>query len=162
MSVRRKYREIRRALRVITREFPSTITLYHITGQTTNAANGTVVKTYQRIALRKVIVLPAREQREFSYDLAYIAANKNFTYGGAFDTAARRFLIDRDKLPKGLIIEKNDHIVYEGRRWDIKEVSVSAELRFVAPLGVVMDGAAPEEINPVSADDIVEVSETDG
>lgn len=162
MPVNRKYREVRRGLRKLKREFPSVITLYHLLDQSKNVTNGTVTKSWQRIVIRRAIVLPAREIREFAYDLAFIAANKNFTYGGFYDTALRRFIIDWDDLPGGLMISKNDRIIYEQRRWDVKELSNSAELRFTSPIGEVVDGVPPNELHPVTAEDGVEISETDG
>jgi len=46
------------------------------------------------LAISRIIRLPRRNISDFVYDLSFIAANKNFTYGGYFDTNDRWFIID--------------------------------------------------------------------
>jgi hypothetical protein len=47
----------------------------------------------------KMIVMPSRVWRTFVESLAFIASNKNFTYGGLFDTTQRQVIIDRRLMP---------------------------------------------------------------
>lgn len=74
------------------------------------------------IRLKRVICLPAQLSREFSYDLAYIAAAKNFTYGGFFDTTERRFIVDTRDLPADFEIKIGHYLVYDQVRYDVKTV----------------------------------------
>lgn len=47
----------------------------------------------------KIIVMPSRVWRSFVQTLAFIASNKNFTYGGNFDTSQRQIVVDRRLMP---------------------------------------------------------------
>lgn len=80
----------------------------------------TVVKDSLRV--ERAIPLPSVIQREFAYDLAYIAAGKNFTYGGFFDTSERRFIIDTKDLPADFEIKIGQYFVYDRARYDVKQV----------------------------------------
>ena len=63
-----------------------------------NFKDGDVDRTYDTRIVKKAVILPNNSTRDFVYDLAYIAANKNFTSGGFFDKSIRTFLIDRKDL----------------------------------------------------------------
>ena len=66
----------------------------------------------RRRRLRRAILLPTKTDRSFVYDLAYIAANKNFTEGGIFDRVARTAIIETKRLPKGFVINDDDIVVF--------------------------------------------------
>lgn len=74
------------------------------------------------IPLRKAIVFPGRLIRDFVYDLAYIAANKNFTSGAYFDHEELWLLLDHRDLG-GLSPQVEDYIIKDNYRYDIKEVN---------------------------------------
>lgn len=74
------------------------------------------------ISVKRAIILPTRLIRDFAYDLSYIAANKNFTYGGFFDISSRVIIIDAKDLPSGFEPSQNDHVVFEGKKHEIKEI----------------------------------------
>ncbi len=59
---------------------------------------GDIDRTYQTRMVKKGILMPQDRIRNFVYDLAFIAANKNFTSGGFFDKDTRFFMIDRRDL----------------------------------------------------------------
>jgi hypothetical protein len=81
--------------------------------------NKTTVNT--TIQILKAVVLRAREFRSFVYDLAYISANKDFTTGGYFDPEDRRVIIQSSDL-QGHNPQIGDHFVFQGSRYDVKEV----------------------------------------
>lgn len=156
--VRGQFRRVRQLMRKLKREFPASIVVYHLLTQVVDPKNGQITKTWKRIAVRRAMVLPAKEIRSFVYDLSFIAANKNFTYGGLFDSATRRFIIDRDDM-KGVVLKKNDYITQDGQRWDVGSIDVSDELRFISPICKRLDGMPPSDTHPVDADDVINVVE---
>ena len=83
---------------------------------------GKQCKTYDTIEIKRAILLPEEMIRGFLYDLSFIAANKNFTYGGFFDEVSRIILIDGKDLQVELT--PNDHILIDGIRESIKAIGV--------------------------------------
>lgn len=70
---------------------------------------------------RLAIILPARTVRDAVRGVAAISANKEFVYGGTFDSRTRTFIIDRADLDTETI-KKDDWIVFEGCKYEIKTV----------------------------------------
>lgn len=67
------------------------------------------------------VILPRKLQRKFIQDIGYLAANKNFTYGALNDYSEMKFIIDFDDLPKGLDINFDGYVVYNGKRYEKTE-----------------------------------------
>jgi hypothetical protein len=67
-------------------------------------------------------VLPVKLQRETVQTVALISANKNFAYGGSVESGLREFVIDARDLPAGYSIGLDDWIIYNDRRYDIKNM----------------------------------------
>lgn len=85
-------------------------TVFHRTITFTRQIFGTIdIVTGQRtITTNRCVVLKGfyfseAQTRKFAYDLSFIAANKNFTYGGTFDHYANRLIIESKDL-----IDEND------------------------------------------------------
>ncbi len=62
--------------------------------------------------------------RKFEYDIGFLAANKNFTYGGFFEPGDRLAVLDGAYLAEGMDIDQKDYFVYGGRRYDIQRIEV--------------------------------------
>lgn len=93
--------------------------LYSYQDVTTNYDTGATTKTYTIHEIRRVVILNSIVKRDFVYDLSYIAANKNFTYGGFFDTGERQVLIDKKDLAN-ITIEEKDHLLIDDERYEVK------------------------------------------
>ena len=96
-----------------------------IVWQSSNTRNlETGIKTVAKdsVMVRRGIVLPSKIKTSFSYDLAFIAAAKNFTYGALFDETRRRFIFDRSDLPSGFEIKTHYYLVVGGVRYDVEQV----------------------------------------
>jgi len=76
--------------------------------------------TYDAVHIRRAIVQPAREHRDFVYDLAYISANKDFTAGGFFDASDRRVIVDARDLPATWVVDENQFVIFDNRSYEIK------------------------------------------
>lgn len=82
--------------------------------------NGLMDVTKRVYAIKKAIQFPTKLARKFVQDIAYLAANKNFTYGALFDENTAIFIVDSRDLPKGLILNMDDFIFMGHQRFTIK------------------------------------------
>lgn len=89
---------------------------------------GNIDRGYITYTVEKAPVLPTNVDRSFVYDLAYIAANKNFTEGGFFDRRQTQVILDAKELPKGFEPNHDDFIVFKTKRYEIKSVQIVEEL----------------------------------
>lgn len=87
---------------------------------------GKITRVYEAYSIRRAIVLPADLMRTFIYDLTYVAANKNFAYGGLFDKTMKVFIIDkkdiRDSDNKKVAIDMSFDIVLNTKKFDLVAV----------------------------------------
>jgi hypothetical protein len=88
----------------------------------TDFATGKQVEILHKLEIRRAVFLPAKALRDFSYDLSFIAANKNFTYGGFYDHRNRRILVDRRDIVADWPVDLNMHVLHRGKRWEIKNI----------------------------------------
>ena len=99
-------------------------TLFRLDSKIDNIQTGKVQKSYTRVRITRVAALPQNTLRKFIYDLSFIAANKNFTYGGFFDHMQKVLLVDGKDLPANFEIDPNDHFELEGIRYSIKKLEL--------------------------------------
>jgi len=113
---------VRRVLYSLKRQYGFSLDIYRRTAGEADLKTGKMVgKKRQKFSIVKAIVLPTILARKFSYDLSYIAANKNFTYGGFYDINSRIVIIDAIDLPQDFeFIIDTDYVVYDSKRYDIK------------------------------------------
>lgn len=111
------------------RRYGVMLNLVHRTSSTVNRETGEKEVHRDSLRILRAIVLPSQVKREFSYDLAYIAAAKNFTYGGFFDTTERRIIIDVKDLPADFEIEVGHYVIYDRVRYDVKQVERFEDIR---------------------------------
>ena len=83
--------------------------------------NGIRSWTRKRFYVPKGILLPLMLVRKFFYDLSFIAANKNFTYGGNIDLKQRTLILDQTELPRDFEITTEDMIVCNMTRYAVKD-----------------------------------------
>lgn len=87
-----------------------------------NVETGVADREFQEISVRRAIVLPAKVTRDFVYDLAYIASNKNFTEGGFFDKTARNVIVRSTDL-KGYTPNLEWEATFKGKDYVVKDIS---------------------------------------
>lgn len=66
----------------------------------------------------KAVLLPQATVRKFIQDIGYLAADKNFTYGGLSDFNRLTLLIDINDLPQGFDINLNGYVNYAHKRFE--------------------------------------------
>ena len=103
------------------REYGVSLNIVWITAETVDTEAGKMTITRDSVSVNRAIVLPSTTEREFAYDLTFIASNKNFTYGGLFDTHRRRVIIDRRDLPTDFEIKVGYWLVFQGKRYEVEE-----------------------------------------
>lgn len=115
-------RFIRRAIRMMKREYGNPITAYKLGTVATDYDTGVKTETHTSVFISRAVVLPAMLTREVIQTISMISANKKIVQGGTFDPGMRKFLIDRTDVATTWTIEKDDWIVYDGKRYDVKSV----------------------------------------
>ena len=76
------------------------------------------------VVIKKAVVFsPAKRQRDFVYDLAYIAAQKNFTEGGFFDHEIISVVFLASDIPSISDINMSDKFTIGTREFEIMNVS---------------------------------------
>ena len=125
MAWQNNLREIRIILYRLKRNFGLPAILKKPLTNVNNIQTGEITRTFEEHNINRVIVLPSRNLRDFLYDLSYIAASKNFTYGGMFDKRSRLMIIDVKDLPVDFVLDTTCFVVFETRRYDIKEFELA-------------------------------------
>lgn len=110
---------IRRCIRQMKKEYGGPITIYRLDSATTNYDTGVKTTTHTSVFIRRAVVLPATLTRDVIQSISLISANKKVVQGGSFEPADRHIIIDRSDVDSDFIIENDDWIVYEGKRYDI-------------------------------------------
>ena len=109
-------------------------------GVTHNHSTGSVTQDYNTVSLKKVIVLTERDVRDFTYDLAYISSNRNFTSGGLYERGSRLLIID---VKENYTPALNHHYEFEEDKWKISEIDTIQTNRGFLVRVVKIEGNMP-------------------
>lgn len=116
---------IRRVIYNLKRRYGFPLDIYRIISTVTNRETGKKIQEKSKYHIKRAIVLPNQVQKRFAFDLAYLAANKDFTYGAEYLSNLRDIIIDVRDLPKEFEITINDYIIYDGKRYQIKIIEIA-------------------------------------
>ena len=101
--------------------------------------NRTIDKKYYVIS---GVLLPQTQLRKFIQDIGYLAANKNFTYGGLNDINRITFIFNRFDLPLDFDINLDGYIVHGHKRYErVEFVDLYGEAYMLIAQGV--EGSRP-------------------
>jgi hypothetical protein len=155
-------RFIRKTLYSLKRQYGGRVDIYKLIETATDYASGE--KTYSRtmITLSRCIVLPAKIQREAVQTISHISANKAFVYGGTYDAGTRTFIIDARDLPDNYEITEDDWLIYNDRRYEIKNISEFEQHTGWVVVGKETKGVQPEQILHVKLEDWLDVEHEAG
>lgn len=112
---------VRRVIYSLKRRFGLKVEILYLISTSTNVETGKVTNVRGKRTVQKAILLPTKIHKEFAFDLAYIAASKNFTMGSTYTTSERKLIIDRRDL-RDFEIKVGMWFVFEGKRYDVKQV----------------------------------------
>jgi len=115
-------RQVRVVIYRLKRQYGLPMTIkYMDTEDIYNLRTGEVARDLVEITIKRGILLPERQSVDYMYDLSFIAANKNFTYGGFFEPGERAVIVDVKDLPTAFKITTEMYVVFQSRRFEIKE-----------------------------------------
>ena len=115
-------RFIRRNIYAMKRQYGARVDVYRVVSSTTDHLTGEKTVVKEVFPVRKAPVLPYKIQRAVVQTISIISADKEFVYGGAFDSSKREIIIDARDLPNGFEIKPEDYVVFNHTRWDVVNV----------------------------------------
>lgn len=133
----RQSREMRQLLYPIKRRRGEPVQVHQIDDNDVNLQSGAITKSYLTYKIKKAIVLPVDTNRSFVYDLAFIAANKNFTGGGFFNKLNTIVIIDMQELPTGIIVSLNDYCSIKGVTYKIAKTKIWKDAFYVLSIQTI-------------------------
>jgi hypothetical protein len=149
---------IRQALYSLKREYGAgPLSIYTFGGTTVALNTGVKTVTKSVTVVSRVIVLPAKVTRDVVQTISMISANKQFVYGGSYDSRARTFIIDRRDTPS-LELKDDDWFVFESRRYEIKSIQEFENNSAWVVVGRQVIGEIPEQIHLLKADHFLDLS----
>ena len=83
---------------------------------------GMTQKSYVSTPVRRGILLPVKLTPSFVYDLSFIAANKNFTYGGLFGAGSRVVIVDGSDVPSTFTVKEDTQLIIAKAVYSVKNV----------------------------------------
>jgi len=111
------------------RQYRTPVDLFNKVSDANDLTTGLRSVKYVKLEVKKGIVLPTRQKRDFVYDLAFISANRNFTEGGYFHISTRTILLDGKDVPSDFVIDMDTFVQYNEQRYEIKEVMRTIDKR---------------------------------
>ncbi len=103
---------------------PTLVDLYKIASHAVDVETGVKTTTSTRARVRKGIVLPSKIESLFSFDIAFLAASRDFTSGGLYGKQSRVVVLDTCDLPSDWgKINSEQWVMIAGCRYDVKHAS---------------------------------------
>lgn len=117
------YRFVKSVIRMLKRKRGQPVTLLRTTtAGTIDWTKGTETgRSVTTLKIKKAIIMPAKTLSKFAYDIGYLAANKNFTYGGVYGQSERDMIIDQDDLGD-FVLDLHCRVRFSGSDYNIKQI----------------------------------------
>ena len=148
---------IRQALYQMKKDYGAPIDIYKLVSSETDARTGEKVVTKSVTHVRRAIVVPSRTDRVAQQTISVISANKQFVTGGHYDASQREFIIDRRDVPALPELTADDWIVYNRRKYQIKNVeSFEVDAGWVIAARELV-GETPEQVFDLRAESFLEL-----
>lgn len=152
---------IRQVLYALKRQYGGSIDIYQKGSQSVDYEDGTKTIDKDVIFVQRAIILPAKVLREANQSISVISANKAFIYGGTYDSSTRMFIVDRRDVPDLPELTEDDWIVYDGRKFEIKQFEMAEFDSAFVITGKAVLGDVPEQIHLLAADSLLRLGQTD-
>ncbi|MGN6136081.1 MAG: hypothetical protein ACTHOU_16460 [Aureliella sp.] len=157
---RQHNRAVRTIIYMLGRQFGGgPIDIYKYRGSTVSLETGEKEVSKTLTQIKRAIILPAKVERTFVKSISQISADKAFVYGGTYDRTRRMFLVNRRDAPN-LSLTVNDWLVYRGSKYEIQTFD---EFEFDSLWVIIANqvlGDRPSQFVLASADDILDISES--
>lgn len=152
-------RRIKLTLYALKRQWGGSFSIYQMGDAVVDHLTGAKIIPRTVLAIRRGIILPGKTIREVEQNISVISANKQFVFGGTYDTTTRVFIVDRMDAPN-LELTESDWIVFNDQRYEVKEFQ---EFEFDSAwiiTGKSVEGENPEQIRLLAADNLIRVEQT--
>lgn len=154
---------IKQTIRSLKRDMPTRVVIHRRASESVDVETGKKTVSTDSWTVNRAIVLAGHVNRKFVYDLTFIAAAKNFTYGGHFDTDERRLIIDRADLPSGWEPKRDDYIVIDKVRYEVQTFDNFADFAIVYDVKALRGQIAysveqPSVISTLHLNDVAEAT----
>lgn len=136
----------RQTVYALKRDYGARLELYTLTGSTVDLETGSKTVAKLTYVINQAILLPKRIVRDFAYDLSFVAANKNFTYGGLFDKGSRTVIIDSKDYPVTYVVKPGDYAVINQSRYNVKDVNQFDHRQIVLITLEEIEGEKPAQV----------------
>jgi hypothetical protein len=113
---------------------------------TEDVTTGRTNYTYDTYFVRRLAIVPGDKQQHFIYDLTYLAANKNFAYGGFFTTAQMIGILNTDDIPRNVVIDETWDIIINSRKHQIEKVAMIEEARIAVLALKLLENTPPIDV----------------
>jgi hypothetical protein len=144
------------------RQLGQQLVLVSTSGDAVNLLTGLKSNVQTSVTINYAVNLPSNMVRGANYDLSYIIANRQFTYGAYHDTRTRKVLIDRRDIPSTFPVDLNMHVVFQNKRWEIKNLEEYEELECIVLLMEQLEGSLVRNQITASLSDSLGLGETIG
>jgi hypothetical protein len=126
-------RQITQIIYRLKRNYGGRVVIVQVGVTTNDLKTGVASQETKMIEVRRAAILPAKQQRDFDYDLSFIAANKNFTYGGFFDKIDVVIIVDnhdlKDQTNTPAKLSNNDRVLYLGHEYEIVSIDETQDFK---------------------------------
>ena len=103
---------------------PTRLDLYKIAYHLVDLETGVKTIDEDRLQINRAVVLPSQLESKFTFDLAYLAASRDFTEGGFYQQRLRTVLIDAQDIPNGWGQPTTEQrVVLDNRSWKVLKVT---------------------------------------
>lgn len=96
-------------------------TLIKVLSEQTNSLTGQRSVQRDVVQIKKVVYLPEDVAKKYWYDMAFLKANTNFTYGGEADVKTRQIIVEKKDL-KNRKLTLEDFFILESERFHISKI----------------------------------------
>lgn len=120
-------RFMQNTLYTLKKNHSASIKIVEITRQEQSNITGRRLVERRTLSVKKAVRLPNTLTRTFAQDIAYLAANKNFTYGALNDLKTETFVIDCRDLPRTFVPSLSHYLVYNDKRYDVVNVGAGED-----------------------------------
>lgn len=115
-------RNIKKVLYRLKRRFPYSIFLYH-ENDAYDPATGQNQISRVRVYIKKAVLLPGLITQNFKYSASFMMANRDFQYGGLYDTTVQEVLVDAEDIPDDFDLNDTEcFVVHNGVRFKIIKI----------------------------------------
>jgi hypothetical protein len=150
---------IKLSLYALKRQYGATIHIYSKSYETIDPKTGKLTVDGEVYTVDLAVILPVKTSRDVKRTISNISANKFFVMGGFYDDSVREFIIDRADTP-GLDLTLDDWIVYQGRKYILKEINAFEFDAAWSVIGEAVSGAVPAQPTSVESSQSLELGDS--